>query len=372
MKSESKNHFEKLLEVRNVPAYFLLACLIFALYLLYLLLSPFLTVIIFAAVLATAFHPMYLWLNRYIHRESLSSLLSCFIVTLLIVVPFFILLFMLASEGVNAYASLQRELNHGYLSSFLKWQPGGGLFDLYQRFLPDLNITGVDLSSQISSLARQLSSFLLKQTQSLLTGAANFLLSFIIMLITMFYFFRDGVKILEKIRSLTPLPDVYEKRLFSHLERTMSATLYGTFLTAMVQGLLGGVGFAIAGIGQPVLWGATMAFFALFPYVGTAFIWLPASIVLLLTQHYWPGVFLLIWGFTFVGTIDNFLRPYLIGRSSKTYSLLMFLCVLGGIFLWGFPGIVFGPIVLTVTIALSEMYQREYRPVLKQLDHHPV
>jgi predicted PurR-regulated permease PerM len=372
MNEHGSSHFEKLLEVRHVPAYFLLACIIATLSFLGVLLSPFFTVIVFAAVLATAFHPMYRFIDRYIRNRSLSSLVSCIIVTLIIVVPFIILLFMLAGEGANAYLAIQRELSAGYFSSFLKWEQGGTLFDLSQKFLPDIGMRNIDISGQIASLAKQLSTFLLTQTQHLLTGIVNFFFSFVVMLITMFFFFRDGAALLERVRTLTPLPDVYEKRLFSHLERMMNATLYGTFLTAIVQGFLGGVGFALVGVSQPALWGSAMAFFALFPYVGTAFIWLPASIILLVAGHVWSGVFLFLWGVTFVSTIDNFLRPFFIGRSTSTYPLLMFLCILGGILIWGFPGIVFGPLILTATIALLEMYEQEYRPVLKQLDHRQV
>ena len=189
------------------------------------------------------------------------------------------------------------------------------------------------------------------------------------MIFAMFYFIKDGSVIVKKIMALSPLPEPYEKKLFHRLKTMINATLYGTFFTAIIQGFLGGIGFAIAGISQPILWGTVMAFFALAPYVGTAFVWVPAVLILLFTGSFGAGIFLLIWSVLLVSTIDNFLLPYLIGSSAKTYSLLTFLCVIGGIYVWGFPGLVLGPLVLTLLIAMSEIYEAEYRPLLKELDH---
>lgn len=365
---QKKNH-DKTLGIHAVPAYFLLACLLVALYYLLVLLAPFSTILVFAAVLATAFYPVYRAILKRIKYESISSLITCILIILLIVIPFIVLLFLLAGEAVNMYVVLQHKLSQGFLDPLLQWQHSGPVFNWYTRVFPGFDPASLDISGQITSFAKDVSSFLLSQVQGFVTGILGFFVSFLIMIFTIFYFLKDGGVIVKKIMALSPLPEAYEKKLFHRLKVMTNATLYGTFLTAIIQGFLGGIGFAFAGISEPVLWGTVMSFFALAPYIGTAFVWVPAVLILLLTGSVGPGVFLLIWSMLLVSTIDNFLLPYLIGSSAKTYSLLTFLCVIGGIYVWGFQGIILGPLILTLLIALSEIYEAEYRPLLKELDH---
>ncbi len=360
---------EKTLKLPHIPAYFLMGSLLVVLYFLYVTLAPFLTVIVFAAVLATAFYPAYKQTLRGVKHPVLASLICCALVTLLIVIPFIVVFFMLASEAVNAYAAIQMKINSGFLDPLLNWRSGGYVHDLFQHYLPGLNLSSIDLSGQITTIAENASSFLIQQTQNFISGLFGLSLSFLIMGVTLFYFFKDGPIIAKKLMALSPLPGKYEKRLLVHLHAMTKATLYGTFLTAIVQGVVGGIGFAISGLGEPVLWGTITAFFALLPYIGTGFVWFPAAIFLLVTGHTGAAIFLFLWGMFVVGTIDNFLRPYLIGTSTNSESLLTFLVVLGGIIVWGFPGVVFGPLVLTMLTALVEIYEQEYRPMLKGLNH---
>lgn len=363
---------EKTLKLDHIPAYFLMGSLLIVLYFLYVTLAPFFTVMVFAAVLATAFYPAYRQTLRVVKHPVLASIICCILVTLLIVIPFIVVFFMLASEAVNAYAAIQMKINSGFLDPILNWQTGGVLHDAFQRYLPGLNLNAVDLTGQITSVAQRVSSFLLDQTQAFVSGLFGLLLSFLIMGVTLFYFFKDGPTIAQKLLALSPLPRKHEKRLLIHLHGMTRATLYGTFLTAIIQGVIGGVGFAISGLGEPVLWGTVMAFFALLPYVGTGLVWVPGTLVLLATGHTGSAIFLFLWGMFIVGTVDNFLRPYFIGSRTKSDSLLTFLVVLGGVIVWGFPGVVFGPLVLTMLTALVEIYEQEYRPVLKNLDHEGV
>lgn len=368
-RSTPKKIHDSTLEISAVPAYFLLACLLVTLYYLLLLLTPFSTVLVFAAVLATAFHPVYRAIRKHIKNEAVSSLLTCLLITLLIVIPFIVLVFLLAGEAVNLYILLQHKLSQGFLDPLFQWQHSGPVFDWYTRVFPGFDPSSWDITGQITSFAKDLSSLLLSQVQSFVTGILGFFVNFLIMIFAMFYFIKDGSVIVKKIMALSPLPEPYERKLFNRLKTMINATLYGTFFTAIIQGFFGGIGFAIAGISQPILWGTVMSFFALAPYVGTAFVWVPAVLILLFTGGFGAGLFLLIWSILLVSTIDNFLLPYLIGSSAKTYSLLTFLCVIGGIYVWGFPGLVLGPLVLTLLIAMSEIYEAEYRPLLKELDH---
>lgn len=360
------------LKLHHVPAYFLLLCLVASLYFLFQLLQPFATVLLFAAVLATAFYPLYRILLRWLPYPSVASLAATLSVLIVIVVPFVMLVFLLASEGVSLYAFIQAKISGGILDAYVKWAPGGMVFDWYQRLDPSLHLNVVDIAGQVSSFAQKISAFLLNQAQGFATGILGFLFGFLVMSIMMFFFFKDGPIMVGRVIALSPLPDFYERKLLARLRMLMHATLYGTFLTAIVQGIAAGIGYAIAGLDQVVFWGVVTAFFALLPYFGTGLIWLPAAGYLLFTGHIGSGIFLIAWGLFFVGTIDNFLRSYFISRDVETYPIVTFLCILGGIALWGFPGIILGPIVLTVFLALVEIYESAYRPILKNLDHDGV
>lgn len=361
---------EKILKLHHIPAYFLLFCLLTAFYLFFTLMQPFFTVLIFAAVLATVFYPVYKQLQRVVKSSSFAAFLSCVLVTLVIIIPLIILFFMLATQAFDAYIAIQAKINTGFLDPLLKWSSGGFFFDTYQRYLPDLNIQDLDLTGQITSVAQKVSTFLISQTQNFLSSIAAFFMGFLILGVTLFYFFKDGEQIADRVMTLSPLPNKYEKRLLGHLRTMTRATMHGTFLTAIAQGCIGGIGFAIAGVGQPVLWGTVMAFFALLPYIGTGLVWMPAALILLVQGHTGQAIFLVLWGAIVVGMLDNFLRPYLIGTHTNVNPLLTFLCVLGGIMVWGFPGVIFGPLILTLLVALVEIYEDEYGPILKKLDHH--
>lgn len=368
----SHHRVADMLSFHRMPAYFLLACIVVSLYYLVILFQPFVTGIAFAAVLATAFYPMYVWLFAKLRYRNVSAALSCLAVTLLIIVPVFVLIFLVASEAVSFYFVFQNKLQAGAYDFLLKWGPGGVLYDGYQRFAPSLHIPAVDLSGQVSALVQKLSQVLFEQSTNLVNGFVTFLLSFLIMLFVLFYFFRDGEKIVARLMQLSPLPDRYEVLLVKKLRTVMNATIYGTFLTAIVQGLAGGVGFLIAGVSEPVLWGVAMAFLSLIPYIGTSLIWVPAVAILFFSGHTGAAIFLLIWGLALISTVDNIFRSFLISSCTKASSLLTFLAVLGGIATWGFPGILFGPLIVNFAMTFAEIYRSEYKGLLHELDHDGV
>ena len=146
----------------------------------------------------------------------------------------------------------------------------------------------------------------------------------------------------------------------------VKAIIIGGFLTGIIQGLVGGIGFAIAGIPNVFFWTAMMAFASFVPLIGTTLIWLPASIILIASGDYTWGIFLLIWGLVVISVVDNLVRPYLVGGKAHTYPLLTFFVILGGIFTMGFTGIIVGPMVLMAFMAFLHIYEAEYVKVLKQ------
>lgn len=364
-----KPHFSDSLKLHNVPGFFLIFCVAVSLYFLFQLLAPFATALIFAVILAVAFYPFYLFLKRKFGGcEGIASFCTSLVVILLIVIPFTLLLSLLASEAISAYGFIETKLHSGALDQLFRWEDGGLFYDFRQKFFP--NLSDPDLQSQIAATAQSISNFLVAQISGFLTGITSLFLDFIILLLTLYYLLKDGHLLIQKIFELSPLPSRHEASILKKLKEMANAVMYGSFLTAIVQGIFGGLGFALVGIDQAILWGTAMAFFSFLPYAGTSIIWFPAVVLLFLNGHSGSALFLFIWGVVAVSACDNFLRPYFIGAKTETYPLLMFLAVMGGLFAFGLSGVVFGPVIVTFALTFLEIYRKEYNIMLKKLDHN--
>lgn len=360
---------ERSLIVDKLPGYFLIFCLVVAFYFLLYFLSPFLTVIFIGIVLTVSFYPLYKVLLRWFRGWSrVASLTSCVLMIILILVPLTLMVLLLTSEAVNTYHLIQQKIESGVFDKYFQyfqWNDGGFLYNLKMQIAPVIDLGGIDVKKTIIEWAQSLSGFLVSQTTNLVKEVSWILFSIIVLMFSMYYFFKDGPKLVKRLGELSPLPSVYESQLFSKIGSMIKAIVFGVFLTAIIQGALGGIGFAIAGISNPIFWGAAMAFFSLLPVFGTGIIWVPAMIILAILGNYGACLFLFLWGFFLVGTADNFLRPYLIGGKAHTYPLLTFLVVLGGVIVMGLKGVLVGPLVLMILMAFLEIYESEYKKILK-------
>lgn len=357
--------------LEKFPAYFLILLLILAVLAMLYVLSPFLTVIFVAAVLSITFRPLYLFVFKKMPNfPRWASLISCFVVVVLTIVPLFFFSVMIANEGGDAYISVRNNLESGAFDKYLMWEQGGVVYDFVSnsmKFANDyVDIDSLDLKEKIITGAQNLSGFLAGQLTNLFAGIFDLLLKFLFMIFALYYFFKDGPQIIEKLRLFSPLPANYEDEVFGKVGNMVNAIMLGVFLTAIAQGLVGGIGFAIAGISSPAFWGTAMALFSLVPVVGTTLVWIPAVIILFILGDYGQAVFLLIWGVFVVGMVDNVLRPFLIGGKAHTYPLLTFFVILGGIFVMGFKGVIVGPLVLMLLMSVLHIYEVEYKQVLNR------
>jgi len=355
--------------ISHFPGYFLIACIVVSgLYLLHIY-TPFITVLILAAILGTAFYPLYQKILSWVHnREILASLITCFLIVTLIIVPLFVFIVLLGRQAFDVYIFIVDQLRNGAFDHIIQWNQGSLIYDslffVREHVQGLVDFESIDLKTSIADAARTVTSWLAAQSANLLKSFVWLLISFFILVFSMFYMFKDGDKIIERLMTLSPLPDEHEAGLFKKFKEMSHATLYGIFFTAVVQGILGGIGFAIAGIPNALFWGTAIAVFSLVPVIGTGTIWLPAAIILLIGQNWFGGFFLLAYGAGIVSTVDNFLRAYLIGEKTNTNQLLMFLAVFGGIGAFGLIGVIFGPLILTLFFAFVHIYETEYDKVL--------
>lgn len=181
-----------------------------------------------------------------------------------------------------------------------------------------------------------------------------------IMFFVMYYGFRDGEGFIKRIRDLLPLEPALKESLFYEVRTITQAVLYGQVMTALIQGTLGGIGLLIFGISNWLFWGAIMIIMAFLPLLGTPLIWVPAAVSQILDGETARGVGLLIYGSTIVMNIDNVLRPRLMSGRTKVHPVLILLGVLGGLKIFGFIGMLVGPLILAVLVAFTKFYEQAY------------
>jgi predicted PurR-regulated permease PerM len=360
------------LTIPAFPAYFFIFALVALISLAYILYAPFVTVLVFAAITAVIFYPLNRRLRKLFgNRERLSSMFTCIITFLVILIPLSLFSMLLFNEARHAFQDIINKINSGFFVPYFKWEQGNFIFDTYQsvtQFLTqyiNFDSTNFDIFSKISEAAQNAITWLGEAAIVVGSNIFSFLLSLIIFFFSLYYFFKDGDRITKKFMDLSPLPMKHEKAIFLKFKEVSLAMLFGIFFTAIVQGVMAGIGYVVVGIPNPIFWATATGVFSLVPLIGTAAIWIPASIILLALGNYVGGVGLFLWGMLVVSTVDNFVRPYLIEGKAPVHPLMTFLAVLGGVFAFGLPGIIFGPLILNLLIAFLHIYEMEYAKVLK-------
>jgi predicted PurR-regulated permease PerM len=218
------------------------------------------------------------------------------------------------------------------------------------------------IGKSISDLSQNIFSILQKTYQSV----ATFIFMSVVMFFTLYYFLIGGKELAEKLIYMSPLRDSHEKILIDRFISISKATLKGALVIGILQGLVGGTLFAVVGISEAAFWGVIMMFFSLIPVVGTGLVWLPAGIIMLLLGNIWQGIVILAVGIGIMSSIDNFLKPKLVGRNTQMHPLLVFFAMLGGINIFGVLGFIAGPVIMALFITLWEIYSVEFKNQLKE------
>jgi predicted PurR-regulated permease PerM len=334
----------------------LLASLSF--YYLYRVLSPFLTSILWAILLAIVFYPLFLKLQRlFKSRKVLSSFIMTFCVILVIVLPSGLLMVSLANEVVDFYHHLEEMIKTGRLQSYLIQMGELPLIKgALEKLKPYVDLSQVDPFNFLLKNVQQISAFLFNQTSNVLKSISTFMVSFFFTLLSLYYLFKDGDRLLKNFKDLLPLRARESELIIQRFKEMVSATIYGGILIAIIQGILGGVSFWILGLASPIFWGTAMAFLSFIPMGGTALIWGPAAIFLFIQGAFLKGIILLALGILLIGMVDNLLRPLFVSSRTNIHPLLLFFSVLGGIQAFGMIGLVAGPLIMTLSLTLIEIY----------------
>ena len=326
------------------------------------LILPFLQPIFWAIVLATLFYPLQKFWERATHGlVSVSALLTIVSISLLVFVPIYFLGSAMLQETINVYYKVS---DSGVDVSQLE---DGQMLKPVLQYVDRIGLSEERVMERISDGMRNASGYIASRALSIGQNALRFALQTFVMLYILFYLLRKGPDILHKILHIIPLGARKEKRLIKKFIRTSRATIKGTLIIGIIQGILGGILFWAVGIGGALLWGSVMAVLSIIPAVGAGLIWGPAGILLIVSGQVTEGVIVLFAGTLIIGMVDNVLRPPLVGKDTQMPDVLVLLSTLGGLALFGVSGFIIGPIITSLFIAMWEMFEEEHRDELVKM-----
>ena len=331
---------------------------ILVLYFSYLVIKPYLLDIFMALVLFFTAKPLHRVLTRALFgMRTLASFLTCLILALVILIPLVSLVSIIANQALEFSGVVRQGIQSGLL-----WQWVDVKVNALHAWLLHLNLPvpaeQIKLDQVILTVLTKASEFIYANAIGLLKGFTYFFLDLVLVLFIAFFMFIQGDDFIKEIIKLSPLEAAHNQEILHETETTIKATLWGTVIVAFVQGILGGVGFWIFGLPQPAFWGTVMIPTSVIPVVGSALIWGPAAVYLIVAGHVGPGVGLIIWGGVIVSVIDNVLKPILMKGSRSTPSIFILFSILGGITYFGMIGFILGPLILSFLLSLLRIYQK--------------
>ena len=342
---------------KTLGQWLLLAIFGVVVYLCLRMIEPFLMPIFLALILSTLLDPIYEALARRMgSRKTLASLGVCLGLTVAIVLPVLFLSISLAREANDTYQNLR---DPETVKKFAAWlDPAGNpILKRIETWLPGaLRFENFDIGTQLGSQAQRIGVAALAVAATFATGAFNFLMDYFIMLVVLFFLLRDSAYFAKGVRRISPLSGRQEDLFVKRFRVVTEATVLGTLVTALVQGILSGMIFLVLGLRDPILWGALTALLSLVPVIGSASVWVPWTMYLLTVGSYGPALIFFLSQVVVVGGIDNFLRPKLIEGRVGMHTLVVFFSILGGIGYFGILGMFIGPLVFAMVIAFLEFY----------------
>ncbi len=336
---------------RQIRWWVLLLVTAVALYLCWLMIKPFIGVLMWAAVLVIVFYPIHKRLVQRTQRPSLSALLSCVLVILTILVPVSLITIAVVNELAGAIQNVQVAINYVLDPNS---PMTGRLLNWASRYIDVERLrSGEYLAQQLGGISGGLAG----RTLGVIGGLIGAIVQMFFVIFTMYYLFRDGDRIFETIKNSLPLSNKEALAIMERAKEVVGASVYGVLAIGVIQGTLGGFAFWVLGVPSAIVWGVVMTFLSMIPMLGSFLVWVPAAIYLALTGHYVKAILLVLWGTLVIGMIDNFLRPVLVGGRTRLHELLIFFAVLGGLQVFGVLGIVLGPVVLALAMSLIEVFR---------------
>lgn len=358
-------HLPRGIQTMNAPLYSgsqrvaLLVFLGVALYACYSMIRPFLGPIIMAMLVGVLAYPLHERLVIALHgRRAIASLLSCLALLFVLLIPALVLLEAVLEQGADysivvrdwaTQENIHQAMTHPWVVEVRSW---------LTRVLPEGFLDPDNIREEARDVAGLMGRRFADVSTSILGSVTRFVVNFTLLLFVLFFVLRDHDGLIDFLHRALPLSRSQEDTLFEEIKAVSKSALLGSLLTALTQGVVGGIGLWLAGF-PGLFWGAVMAFTSLIPFVGTALVWGPAALFLLFTGEWEWALFLLLWGVVVVGSIDNFLRPQFM-RGASMNTAVVFFSLIGGLQAFGLVGLLYGPLIFAVALVLFRLYETEF------------
>jgi len=310
-------------------------------YLGYLVLKPFLLTIIMSFILSFISYPLYKLLFKKTKRERFASMLVVFIVLLVLIIPATFLVTKLVTEAASTY--------HNFVEADIK----------LEEFPLIGSLTVVEQSqSVLDGLISGVKDYIVLSTPDVLGEVASIIVHLFVFFFIMFFANISGPLWYKQIKQVIPLKAEVKQHIFSDLEKVLFGMVHGQFLTAVIQGVAGGLMFFVFGVPNAIFWGFVMIIFSFIPLLGTPLIFIPAGLIEIAQGDYVSGIGVLVVGLVIIMNMDNFIRPYLVSRFAPVHPILVLVGVLGGLKAFGFVGMIIGPLILALFFTLIKDFSK--------------
>ena len=322
--------------------------LLLLIYLVFRIYEPFLAALGWAAILVIFFYPMHGRLSRKF-SSTRAAVFSTLAVTILLIVPVILVTTLFVREAVSVSRGFQHSITEENAPTVAKqWA-------WIAQHVPGLD-PNANVTEMIEQGVQKEAGFLAERLGTVLRNIAEFLFDLFVMIFAMFYFFRDADQFLDGVRSILPFDAEHRDILMTQTRDLISASVTTSLILAAIQGVIGGIGFALTGLPTPLFWGVAMAFFSLVPVVGSGLIFVPAALWLGFTGHWGRAILLLVICAGVSAIVDNVLRPLLLGGRTELSALVIFISVVGGVGMFGMLGLVLGPILVATAAGVLAVY----------------
>lgn len=329
------------------------------------LLWPFFSILIVSFILVNIFKPVFLFLHRKL-SANMASLLTCLLIIILVFLPLTFFVGAISTEAIGLY-KMGKAANFDVGLKIKELIQQSTLFAQMQELLTGfgINLEPEGLNQTLSEFSKMVALFLYGQATSWAANIMNFVISFFMMIIVIFFLLIDIERLAHFLLRLSPLPDNQVRQLINKFQEIAGAILIGNGVCGLIQGVLGGVAFTFFGLGSPILWGGIMVILAFLPIFGIGLVLVPAALILFLKGRLAAGIVMLIFYALLSFSVEYMLKPNMVGKRVRMHTLLVFLSILGGLNVFGVLGIIYGPLIVTAFLTLSEIYLGNYDMLVK-------
>ncbi len=352
------------MEIKEIKPYVFLVLLAIFAYLFWLVLKPFVGVLVIAAITVFLLYPLYGLLYKKTKRENLSAVLLCVLAILIIVIPSILVIGVVVGESVDMYQDIKDKFTNGNVDEYIANCDGGFLCTQVKKVLT----TSEDGIREFLTLGvKRVSVFIIENGSVFVKGISSFVIQLFILILSMFYLFKSGDKLVYFIYHTMPMEKKYRLKILKNFKDIVHATFLGSIITMIIQAIIAVIGYSLinwllgGNIPYVFLLATLTGLAAIVPIIGTATVWVPIMIIQFAQGNVGAGIAMIVFGAAVIGSVDNIVKPKVIGMKTELHPLLVFLSVFGGLAVFGFIGLIIGPLVSSVFVALLNIYKAEFR-----------